>query len=1103
MAALTDEEITRAVLRRTGASSLSALSASVPQYGVLQSTGVEALGDILGADTTRVADFRKAQEEKLQQFNPQHTGRFLESEQKFDWWEEKASLNAMNTVAPMLGFTVGNILKAMPHPVAKGLGSLVNYATFATTYNANLGDTIEEHQRIAGRELTVAEKTKAALVAGGLTYLDTLAPIKGASATSKALAKSFGNGGIGKGSVDEVRRELTKLVKTNRDSLLKQVGTGAKFGAKLVGTEAATEAAQKAIQIGTSVDPSILGTSEGAQDIFEEALIAGPTAGMIGTPGAIGEARSTNRDLSTARRLAKGFNIDQLRKASPTSTETVGGLIDLPEGRGYTPGVQQTFNEGNELLKRFTGVDVKMGAKSLLEGTTLKPLSPIIYDVRNKARTGKEFHAANELFQSFSPTGTGSGEGGITGNFDSVRAVKTGEYLKEVVNTLNKYTNKRLGLGDFGRRLDPNISAYIIARLEHDPTKPETVAALNAAAKNVDAATRAGIDEDAGEKGVIRKALNQAQKDLKESGVPIGFVENYLHRPISSDAVKEDTKGFVKSLMASRARAIREGKLKEHFTAEELSDKAVEKWATAIANDIVNGIDPDIITARELLGKKKEFEGAKRKDFEKSRSAAWEHLDTKYRERSVDKVLTGYLSKAAVRVASATAFGHKAKKLRKNIEALTTKREDGSKAIDQSLVNKIYDVYDAAHHTYKRSETPQEQNWKQASKFASGIGAFTHLGMATLSSIVELAWIGERAGFGHMLATLPKALNYTIKGIYRGASGKHVEPGEGAQALALLGYNLNPDVNERLDQLFSTDRNMLLSGYFRSPLGGFLTQWTNFNRNWAAQAMLSNINHRANGLLRGNISDIEKRRLESELHENGISIDTFNQLTSLARNEEGKVRVDITNDAFLDATITANGKETRVRDVLIPWIHKVVDDVVVTPKATNKPLWMSNPNLALIAQLKTFPIVFGNTVVKRLLRKLNPKQCSPDYGAAIGVVGALAASYALVHLGEILKDVIRDEDHESPDFLETIDRAGLTGAPGMVFGSGKYGDAASSLMGVGFGFVTKAFEDVISPIWTLDEEVSAGDNLVEWLGESLDSSMGAAGIHFKPFGGDE
>ncbi len=68
---------------------------------------------------------------------------------------------------------------------------------------------------------------------------------------------------------------------------------------------------------------------------------------------------------------------------------------------------------------------------------------------------------------------------------------------------------------------------------------------------------------------------------------------------------------------------------------------------------------------------------------------------------------------------------------------------------------------------------------------------------------------------------------------------------------------------------------------------------------------------------------------------------------------------------------------------------------------------MSDPRMAIIAQLKTFPVVFGNTVVKRLLRKLNPKQCTPDYGAAVGVIGAIAFGYAAVYTGEMLKDAIK------------------------------------------------------------------------------------------------
>ena len=164
---------------------------------------------------------------------------------------------------------------------------------------------------------------------------------------------------------------------------------------------------------------------------------------------------------------------------------------------------------------------------------------------------------------------------------------------------------------------------------------------------------------------------------------------------------------------------------------------------------------------------------------------------------------------------------------------------------------------------------------------------------------------------------------------------------------------------------------------------------------------------------------------------------------------------------------------------------------------------MSDPKFAIIAQLKTFPVVFGNTVVKRLLRKLNPKQCSPDYGAAFGVVGGIASAYALVLIGEAMKDAIKGQDWEDPTALEVMDRAGLTGVVGLLGSAGRFHDGATtSLLGTGAGFIDRAWEDAISPIWSGDAEakMQVDDNLIEWLTESLDSTLGPAGIFFTPTG---
>ena len=1108
---LTPEEEEESIRR------LDAMGASVPQWLAMQGEGISALGDIAGLESPALESWTEKQQRKLSGFKSQHPGRLLADPEPFEWWKEKAALNSMNTIAPLLGFAIGNTMKAIPHPIAKVLGSVINWGTMAMTYNMNFADTLEEHKTAAGRELTPSEKSWAATVSMGVTYLDLIVPIKGANATSAMITKTFGNGGV-----NATRDALVKLVNTNRDKLLTQVGKGAKFSGAMIGTEMATEATQKALQMGTSQQPGRLGTSEGLQEVMEEAVVAGPVVGGITAPAAVGVARAQNRDLSTARRLAKGFNRQMLENEAEGSTANVAERIEIPEGPGFTPASRILAGKINTAIDNSViNVNIANLGKKIAENAAFKPLNSLV-NIRKRARNGKEFHAANNAYQMFSPVDAFSNQKG-TGkrDFFSLKETKTGEYLTPVMQVLNKYATKKtvlgVGIGEFGKRFDQNVSDYILDSIEGKVSR-ETIANLP---KEIN---RKQLDRDINK--VIKPMIKQAHTDLKSSVKHIGEIENYLHRPVSSDAVRKNKQGFIDNLKASAKRAYNEKiarLMKEGVSREEAIKRAdpimkrVHDRAAEIAEEVINGVDSDLRTIKQIQRDEQDV-GIGKPSFERSRSEAWKYLDKKYRDRNVERVLTGYLQKAATRVASTRAFGENAQFLRKELKNLA---DQG--VITQEEINKIYDVYDASHNIYKRDTDP---NVLAASKVGTTIGAVTHLGLATISSITELAWVGERAGFGHMWLTLPSALKYATTGFRRAVAKDYKKPGYSAATMAVLGYNLDPRVNERLDAIFSTDHNTVLSAYFRSPLGGFLTQWTNFNRNWAAQAMMSNINHRANSIISGDISDIEKSRLNSELKENGISYDDFKKITSLYKNKNGKVRIDITNDKILDTVLRTEkalvrdaqkGKKKKdgtrgkgkdavfrdrdvtVRDILVPWIHKVVDDVVVHPRASNKPLWMSDPKLAMIAQLKTFPIVFGNTVVKRLLRKLNPKQCTPEYGAAIGAIGGIAMAYALVHLGQMMKAAIRQTDYKDPGIRETLDRAGLTGAVGMVAGAGRFHTGVwTSLLGTGAGFVDRAFTDVITPVYTADEPFSVGDNLIDWLGGSIDQALGPAGIYFKP-----
>ena len=105
----------------------------------------------------------------------------------------------------------------------------------------------------------------------------------------------------------------------------------------------------------------------------------------------------------------------------------------------------------------------------------------------------------------------------------------------------------------------------------------------------------------------------------------------------------------------------------------------------------------------------------------------------------------------------------------------------------------------------------------------------------------------------------------------------------------------------------------------------------------------------------------------------------------------------------------------------------------MSPNVVNRPLWMSNPNLALVAQLKGFMMVFGNTIAPKLykdvIKPLSPVHRNRQggiearmpnfegtfrYGLTFGLL--LSAMYGT----QIMKDAIKYEDaDDSPlDDLE-------------------------------------------------------------------------------------
>ena len=1045
----------------------SAAEVQMPAYLAAQAEGIEAAGDIFGVSIPGVSGFKEEQEELVSSFSTRFPEGLFETEDPIGWWEEKATLNAMNQVVPYLGYTAGAILTAVPNPIAKTLGAVVNTATFASQYNANFADTLQEHEERAGRPLTDREKTWAAVVSGGVVALDRLVP----SRLGKDVVKKMG----GVKGIKAAQKSIIERMNQARSSLGSSLATGAKYVGAKTGTEAATEAAQKSLQIATSKDPMHLFTEPGLESVVEEAAVAGPTAGIISTPGATLEATSVNRDIARARRQAEQFNELQKQKAAElqaqTGIDTQADLIEIPEA------AESILTKGAKALEKRTGFDIsKLGTKAL-DIAAYKPGTAIL-QARNRQTSGESRNILNKMLQSVTPVGTGSGEAKVVdATFDQLKDDYHGRLYNDINQTLLKYAPPKPG-----QLTQPKLSKdqndYIRAVLDNRKLL----------------GTRNDLIAKADMQKIISRVDDAGRLLQEKAGT--GFIENYLHKPVSQEAVTANKDAFIKSLLDSSKLvyddAKKKGKSTAHLIYQE-DPQVARQNAELIADDIIQGRDPNVVTSKHLKDTV-ERKGVGQQSFEKSRSKEWANLSDAFREQDIGKVLEQYASKAATRVASAETFGVDAKSLQKDLNLL---RDKGDITQDES--DRMWDIYDALHGVYKRDVSEGERQWRLASKGLTTVGAITHLGMATLSSLPELVWVGERAGFGNMLRTLPAALDYTRKGVKQGLSGKHLDQSEGNKTLANLGFNLNPMMNERLDQLFATDRNQILSMYFRSPFGAFLTQWTNFNRNWAAQAGMMMMNRRAKGLLNNSIDTMDKRRLMNELKENGISLSEFQQLANLSKDAQGNININFIDDNYLNKKFTKdNGTVTDVRSVLHPWLHKIVTDVVIQPIATNKPLWMSDPSLSTIAQLKTFPIVFGNTVVKRLLRKIRQKnQCTPDMGLALSVVGSIAAAMAVAYIGEGLKSAIRGQEKDQ-SWIDLGNTAGLFGAGGLLVGA-KYGDLTTSGLGPTLDAVfNTTMSDVIGPF--LDPELTLGagaikssDNLIDWTQSGIISSLGIPG----------
>jgi len=901
---------------------------------------------------------------------------------------EKVQENAAVTGTQLTGATIGGRLFSIPTLPTRVAGGVVLSGTALSSIPPVMDEVVSEHAAIAGisvDDMTKEQKFNAYWTAGQNWIFENLNPARWAKISSKGTP------------MPKNAQEMEKHLSTaEKDSLLTQMNKMGKEALKS-GTVSGTE---EVIQDANIARTSVKGMeAKGAGEYITSGTVGFFTGTGAGTVPGTSVARSHNRIINQGTKYLEEINRQNLLKSGEQYQEAINREpeLELDTSFDITPKqykVPEAAPKGT--LSNLAGL---AGEKLLGRSTNM------FQDMFKRAQTGKDIHLIqNELFSMFGDVETGSGIRQETPSFNVLKHQKLDEYATDFARIYQKWSK---GIGEFGG-VNPTIDNYIKARLENKSTSNN----LKEVRKLLNGKQLRELDSDIDSlRGIYNKVHNDLSSILGESGLTFGYTKNYLTRGIDTAAIENNKQEFIDELV-NKVGVLPKGMSEESTTIEDRY-----KEAERIYNDILNGKDPAIMSS-EQIRKARDRKGRTREGFEKHRDLKWDNLSDKFRNKSAMQSMQDYLFRAATRAASAKKFG--ANRAEKLTSAVDKSLKRGLMTNDEA--QRVWDMYDAEHNVYRRPTNERERAGQQASRVLSSATAASLLGLATISSITEPAWIPARVGLANMLKAAPAVAGHALKGIRRSlytGTGKQSPQSFGRDVLNLMGMAINPKVNERVEMLMAGDVSPFMTTFFRTPGGLFLTQYTNFVRVWTAVAGLKMIQDQAKKV--NKLKGRKKAALERELKENGMTLNDFKQLI-----REGKGNIDIMNDEFLNRRfIKENGSEVSVRDLLVPWLRKITTDVALEPHVGNRPLWMSNPNLQLLAQLKSFPILFANTIMKRTYKQINPKNCTPQIVGGIGAIGAAATAIALGSLATAIKDEIRGVDDPDRGLLDVISSIGV------------------------------------------------------------------------------
>ena len=566
------------------------------------------------------------------------------------------------------------------------------------------------------------------------------------------------------------------------------------------------------------------------------------------------------------------------------------------------------------------------------------------------------------------------------------------------------------------------------------------------------------------------------QKDLKKYGIDSGLFEGStyfpLHGRIDYKKLKADKAGFRKQALevaAQRGIKLSPDKLDayikrienqgyEHF-GRDTDTRILKRYEENVQEFIDEGMTAEKAQSKAAKKMNNRLGAVKTKGAKVNNQNAvethrmlaelpqdfwsnWLNADSK-----VQDSIYSYYEMMSERLAHAKEFGANNEKFYTEVaRVLDDAKAQGITYNTETVVNDLANMMNLSQRIPIRNlDVSQGEGIRTAQNAIRAGLSVTLLPLSILPSLAEVFVVASKTGqTGKAITSAGKLTARIIKEQFKHGRGlafkdaaKLVNKGDIIQDLGITAYELKNTAAARLGDNEIGGRITNVENFFYNMT--LTPQWTEALRMTSAilaeQGFRADLETYATAVKEGNLE--EQLRIGDKFAEAGLNISqAYNWHLRGAKKDE------YYNEQF------------RVG------VLNVVEDTVMRPRMVQKPAWMSDERFKLIAQLKSFSIVFNNVVMKGWYNSMVANGTPPEkikQAAAIApYIGMMLATQILASgLREFVKtgDTERWEDKDAiGHLLGSIAYIGGLSFAIDPFRASNYGvDPTTAILGPAFG----------------------------------------------------